>query len=67
MSLARHFAALLGVALWLVWGTQESFAHMDAVRVSLSQLFLSADLVTMARIDSVEKRSFSEDDSLALY
>jgi hypothetical protein len=67
MSLVKLSAALLGAALLVVWGAQKSFAHMDAVRLSLSQLYLSADMVVIARIESVEERNFSNNDSPVLY
>jgi hypothetical protein len=37
----------------------QSIAHIDAVRVSLSQLFLTAELVAIVRIESLEERSFA--------
>ena len=39
-----------------------SHAHVDAVRVSLAQLFLQAELVALAHIDSVAERNLSEVD-----
>lgn len=51
----RRFAAAL--LLWLGLAVQ---AHIDAPRISLTQLFMAADLVAIARVDSVEMRSFAE-------
>lgn len=45
----------------------QPLAHMDAARVSLSQLFLTADLVAIAHIESVEERSFSDDKRSTRY
>ena len=36
-------------------------AHVDAVRLSLSQLFLQSDVVVLARIDAVADRDLGEE------
>lgn len=53
------------VSLWvsLAWGAfpGSGHAHVDAVRVSLAQLFLQADAVVLARIDAVGDQDMGED------
>ena len=46
------------VALLLLAAATSARAHIDAPHVSLSQLFLSADVVAIARIDRVAERPF---------
>jgi hypothetical protein len=45
----------------------QPLAHMDAVRVSLSQLFLTADLVAITRIESVAERTFADAENSTRY
>lgn len=42
------------------------YTHIDAVRLSLAQLFLQADVVALARIDVVSDRDLGEDGAPAL-
>ncbi len=52
----------LGLMCFLVCSAQVVLAHIDAVRVSLSQLFLSSDVVVIARIEGISDRSFLLDN-----
>ena len=58
------------VTLWssLVVATfaDSGHAHIDAVRLSLAQLFLRADAVALARIDAVSDRNLGDDGHQAL-
>ena len=62
MSAAGYRLAPLGALLLLLCSAQGTFAHLDATRVSLSQLFLSADVVIIARVAAVAERGFVLDD-----
>ena len=44
-----------------------TWAHLDAPRVPLSRLFLEADFVAIARIDTVEDRIFADGDKQSKY
>jgi hypothetical protein len=44
-----------------------AWAHLDAPRVPLSRLFLEADFVAIARIDTVEDRIFEDGDKQSKY
>lgn len=48
----------VGAILLLFVPVWKASAHLDAQRASLSQLFLSADVVVIARIDKVAERRF---------
>jgi hypothetical protein len=50
----------------LLLSAGSAFSHLDAPRVSLSQLFLSADVVTIARIEEVADRRFLLDEKPTL-
>ena len=63
MAPVRQVAVVSVAALFLVVTMAQSFAHMDAARVSLSQLFLTADLVAIVRIESLEERSFTQGET----
>ena len=59
--LANARAISLSASLaWLMFAG-DGHAHVDAVRVSLAQLFLQADVVVLARIDAVSDRDLGED------
>ena len=57
-------------SLWalLAWGAcpGSGHAHVDAVRLSLAQLFLQSDVVALARIDAVADRDLGEDGQQVL-
>ncbi|RLQ23068.1 hypothetical protein DWB85_03570 [Seongchinamella sediminis] len=53
--------AIIGVLLALL-SAGSAFAHLDAQRVSLSQLFLNADVVAIALIDGISERRFLLDE-----
>jgi hypothetical protein len=59
---AAYTLAPVGAFLLLLFPAQFAFSHMDAPRVSLSQLFLSADVVTIAHIERVAERRFTLND-----
>ncbi len=66
MPIVRPRALVFGAALFLLSSLPVS-AHMDAARVSLSQLFLAADLVAIARIESVAERDFKGENGPTVY
>lgn len=62
MSAAGYRLAPVGALLVLLCATPITVAHLDAARVSVSQLFLDADVVIIARIDAVAERRFILED-----
>lgn len=66
MAISRHCTIQLGVAL-LLWLSPGASAHLDAVRTSLPQLFMTADLVAIGKIDSIQVRSFATDKKTSRY
>ena len=67
MTHLQPLAALRGAALVLVWMAQSAYAHIDAPRTPLSQLFLAADFAAIVQIDTVEKRRFVDGEIIATY
>jgi hypothetical protein len=67
MTHLQPLAALKGAVLVLVWMAQYAYAHIDAPRTPLSQLFLAADFAAIVRIDTVEKRRFVDGENIATY
>jgi hypothetical protein len=60
LPLNARAASLWAFFAWLIFAGG-GHAHIDAVRLSLAQLFLQADVVVLARIDAVSDRDFGED------
>ena len=66
MPIHRSRALLFGAFL-LLFVSLPASAHMDATRVSISQLYLAADLVAIARIESVKERNFEGENGPTVY
>ncbi|TDG13962.1 hypothetical protein E2F43_10735 [Seongchinamella unica] len=58
--------ALIGFTIASFFWMRGAAAHLDAQRVSLSQLFLGADVVVIGRIESLAERRFVLDETPTL-